>query len=92
MRYITGTSAPATPATDARQVLDMTDPLIWLRMTARGGSVEVIGRGVDSAATDGRQLGYGEQMEVEAPRGGSFKTGDFWATGTGNIDWEAVIL
>ena len=92
MRYVTGTSDPATPDTDARQILDVTDPLIWLRMTARGGSVEVIGRGVDEAATDGRQLPYGEQMEIEAPRGGSFKSDDFWATGGGNIDWEAVIL
>ena len=92
MRYVTGTSDPESPDTDARQVLDMSEPLIWLRMTARGGSVGIIGRGVDSAATDGRQLQYGEQMEVEAPRGGSFKPGDFWATGAGNIDWEAVIL
>ena len=91
MRYLTGTSDPESPATTARQILNVEAPIIWLRVTARGGSANILGRG-QTTTTEGRQLGYGESIEVEAPRQGTFQPGDFWATGSGNVDWEAVIL
>ena len=78
------------PSYDARQIMDVDESILWIRLTARG-PVSLIGCGLSATNTVGTLLPVNTPVEIDTRDFGPLTAGDICAAGIGAIDWEAYI-